>query len=210
MRNILRMGKRQLRDLDPEEINRPLVVEEYRYIVKTLGRGWLNSPNIKRAMALQIVMRLLMKNAILPDCVTAVSDEVMELGQELALILSLASTRSAEYSSEYLDLEEFVDHAWSTKQLKPDDNILIIGNVCEDGRDFVRIVMSIKLACPCTILPYYPVMENRSSIFSIGIEGSGGPFVLLHPAVKRKFLRDDLARAFALFVRSVQSRLSES
>lgn len=136
----------------------------------------LESENIRRIMALQIIMRLQQTSMMEPDFVAGVPDGATELGKIIGEVLGIPVAKMVKNPDGHIILET---------EIPNDSLLLVIEDICTRGTGFREGVLAIKNRQPTArFIMVDPVLLNRGGLKDFSVEGVG-TFVVLPVAEKR-------------------------
>lgn len=124
----------------------------------------LESENIRRAVAHEMVKRLKEVGVSRPDFVVGIPDGATKLG---ALVAEFLGSQKAEMVKEG-------GHITLHTPIPSGASVLLVEDFCTRGTGFTEAVEEIKLHCPwVNVLPFYPVIINRGGLAQVDVEGAG-------------------------------------
>ncbi|MCR4327958.1 MAG: phosphoribosyltransferase [Patescibacteria group bacterium] len=140
-----------------------------------VSRILLESDNICRIMADQIVMRLRSESIPCPDCVIGIPDGATKLGRDVAKTLGVRK----------VEMEKLVGRLVLKDAIPDDASVLLVEDFCTRGTGFKEAVLEVKGKHPSVkVVPYDPVIINRGGLRDFEVEGVGRFTVL--PVVERR------------------------
>jgi len=152
-----------------------------------ISRIFLESLNIRRIIARQMIMRL--QIAGLPaniDYVAGIPDSATELGKTAGEILGVPVAGMRKVDGRMTLSDEVEDGSM----------VLFFEDFCTKGTGFTEAVLEVKVKKPrVNIVPYYPVIINRGDLRTLSIPGCGD-FTIV-PVVQKR-IKDWDARGCTL------------
>lgn len=198
---ILGLTRSDLLALDPKEVTWIMTGAEIRYLAMVMEAFWqydykkaklgchvilksglhsngffaakfiLEHPNLCQILAGQICVAYLKGNRMKPDWAAGVPDSATNLAKDCAEIMGRRHAIMEKSDDDSMLL---------TTSIPEGETILVFEDVCSTGKGFGQAISAIRVKSPLAkILPFEPVILNRSGLAHLDFGDVGGGFTIL-------------------------------